>query len=272
SGDHAVGRVWHWFLRVWITGGLWLIVYMEAATPPFIIEYDLRPNRIFIEYLIYPKEVFSMLWSGYKFELFLGAVVSTFTLFVGWKWSKQLVSNLSFPKWYWRPLIAIFVVAIGILGARSSLGHRPLNPAMVAFSSDPLVNDLTLNSSFSAIFAAKQMKSEASAFEFYPKMDKEEIVQEIRASMNVDNKDFVSAQQPSMAMHQATYQGQPKNIVILLLESHGARYVSRLGGIDASPNIDKLIDEGWAFTRLYATGTRSVRGIEAVTTGFSPTP
>lgn len=272
SGDHAVGRVWHWFLRVWITGGLWLIVYMEAATPPFIIEYDLRPNRIFIEYLIYPKEVFSMLWSGYKFELFLGAVVSTFTLFVGWKWSKQLVSNLSFPKWYWRPLIAIFVVAIGILGARSSLGHRPLNPAMVAFSSDPLVNDLTLNSSFSAIFAAKQMKSEASAFEFYPKMDKQEIVQEIRASMNVDNKDFVSAQQPSMAMHQATYQGQPKNIVILLLESHGARYVSRLGGIDASPNIDKLIDEGWAFTRLYATGTRSVRGIEAVTTGFSPTP
>lgn len=36
--------------------------------------------------------------------------------------------------------------------------------------------------------------------------------------------------------------------------------------------MDKLINEGWAFTRMYATGTRSVRGIEAVTTGFSPTP
>ncbi len=43
-------------------------------------------------------------------------------------------------------------------------------------------------------------------------------------------------------------------------------------GIDVSPNMDKLINEGWAFTRMYATGTRSVRGIEAVTTGFSPTP
>ncbi len=56
------------------------------------------------------------------------------------------------------------------------------------------------------------------------------------------------------------------------MESHGARYVKSLGGIDVSPNMDKLINEGWAFTRMYATGTRSVRGIEAVTTGFSPTP
>ncbi len=45
-----------------------------------------------------------------------------------------------------------------------------------------------------------------------------------------------------------------------------------LGGEDLSPNIDQLIQDGWAFTRAYATGTRSVRGIEAVTTGFSPTP
>lgn len=272
SGNHIVGRAWHWVLRVWITLGLWLIVYMEVATPPFIMEYDLRPNRLFVEYLIYPKEVFSMLWTGYKLELLIGAVVSTLTVVLGWKWSKQLVANLSFPKWYWRPLLAVLVIAVGVLGARSSLGHRPLNPAMVSFSSDPLINDLTLNSSFSVIFAAKQMKSEANAFEFYPKMEKQEVIDEIHASMNIDAQYFVSDTQPSMAKHQATYQGKPKNIVILLLESHGARYVSRLGGIDVSPNMDKLIDEGWAFTRLYATGTRSVRGIEAMTTGFSPTP
>jgi phosphoglycerol transferase MdoB-like AlkP superfamily enzyme len=33
-----------------------------------------------------------------------------------------------------------------------------------------------------------------------------------------------------------------------------------------------LSKEGWAFEQLYATGTRSVRGIEAVLTGFTPTP
>ncbi|MCF7361503.1 LTA synthase family protein [Vibrio sp. A1-b2] len=272
SGDHVIGRVWNWILRIWITAGLWLVVYMEAATPPFIIEYDLRPNRLFVEYLIYPKEVFGMLWSGYKLELFLGLAVSAITLIVGWKWSASVVKSLTYPRWYWRPLIAVAVVALCLMGARSSLGHRPLNPAMVAFAADPLVNDLTLNSSYSVIFAAKQMGSEASAFEFYPKMDKQLIVEQIKDSMNINSKAFADNQKPTLANHVASYTGPRKNVVILLLESHGARYVKSLGGIDASPNLDKLIQEGWAFTRMYATGTRSVRGIEAVTTGFSPTP
>ncbi len=271
-GEHKVGQIWRWVLRLWITAGLWFAVYMEAATPAFIAEYDLRPNRLFVEYLVYPKEVFSMLWSGYKLELLLAVVVTVATIIVAWRWSRGLTQNLYAPKWYWRPLIAICVLAIGILGARSTLGHRPLNPAMVAFSSDPLVNDLTLNSSYAVIFAAKQMGSEANAFEFYPKMPEQEIVRQIRASMNVDAADFINSQQPTLAKRFASYQGAEKNIVILLLESHGARYVKSLGGIDVSPNIDNLFNEGWAFTRMYASGTRSVRGLEAVTTGFSPTP
>ncbi|NQV78857.1 MAG: LTA synthase family protein, partial [Lutibacter sp.] len=52
----------------------------------------------------------------------------------------------------------------------------------------------------------------------------------------------------------------------------GAEYVGVLGGLPLTPNFDKLSKEGMLFTNLYATGTRSVRGIEAVTTGFLPTP
>ncbi|WP_431159405.1 sulfatase-like hydrolase/transferase, partial [Winogradskyella poriferorum] len=66
--------------------------------------------------------------------------------------------------------------------------------------------------------------------------------------------------------------GKPKNIVIILQESLGARFVGSLGGLPLTPNLDALADEGWYFESLYATGTRSVRGIEAVTTGFTPTP
>ncbi|MEJ2681294.1 MAG: LTA synthase family protein, partial [Gammaproteobacteria bacterium] len=39
-----------------------------------------------------------------------------------------------------------------------------------------------------------------------------------------------------------------------------------------SPNLDKLALESMWFDNLYATGTRSVRGIEAVISGFLPTP
>ena len=60
--------------------------------------------------------------------------------------------------------------------------------------------------------------------------------------------------------------------MIILEESFGAQFVGTLGGKPLSPEFDKLAKEGWLFENLYATGTRSVRGIEATTAGFTPTP
>jgi phosphoglycerol transferase MdoB-like AlkP superfamily enzyme len=65
---------------------------------------------------------------------------------------------------------------------------------------------------------------------------------------------------------------RPKNLVIVLEESLGAEFVGALGGRPLTPNLDTLSKHGWWFTNLYATGTRSVRGLEALTTGFTPTP
>ncbi|MCE0492634.1 LTA synthase family protein [Vibrio salinus] len=271
SGPHIIGKIWHYIFRMWILLGGWLLVYMEVATVPYILEYDLRPNRIFVEYLIYPKEVMSMLWGGYKLELFIGLVVSVITIVFLWKATARWFNNLYYPKWYFRPVIAVLLVALGVLGARNSLEHRPMNPAMVAFSTDPLVNDLALNSSYSVIFAITQMESESSALTMYPKMSEQKVISTIRAQSELKPGSFISDKYPTLAFHNASGT-KKKNIVILLLESHGAQFVSSLGGKDLSPNIDKLIHSGWAFTNLYATGTRSVRGIEAVTAGFPPTP
>jgi len=270
--NNSIGRILSLFLRLWIVAAVWLVVYMEMVTPSFILEFDVRPNRLFIEYLIYPKEVFAMLWSGYKTELFISVMVSFLTLYGSWRFSRTIVSGLTFPHWYWRPVIGLLVVALCLIGARSSLGHRPLNPAMVAFSSDPLMNDLTLNSSYSLIFAVKQMSAEDDAFKYYGKMGKEKIINLVRESMSVGDLQFNSNLMPTLLDRSPSYQGKPKNLVILLQESLGARYVGGLGGLPLTPNLDALIQEGWNFSRMYATGTRSVRGIEAVTTGFSPTP
>ncbi|WP_372378464.1 LTA synthase family protein [Vibrio natriegens] len=265
-----IGNGWKWILRLWMVAGLWILVYMELATAPFIQEYDLRPNRLFIEYLIYPKEVMSMLWTGYKLELFIGAAGTAITLILGWKWSKKLTDSAQQIHWKWRPLLAILVVLIGVAGARSSLGHRPLNPAMVAFSSDPLLNDLTLNSSYSLLFAVNNMKSEKSAEQFYGKMDSQKMLEIVRESSKKSG--FNPELLPTMNHNSATYKGKPKNLVILLQESLGTQFVGSLGGLPLTPNLDKLTEEGWLFTQMYATGTRSVRGIEAVTTGFPPSP
>ncbi|MBG0761206.1 hypothetical protein BOO22_17525 [Vibrio cidicii] len=264
------GKIWRTLLRLWLVAGLWILVYMELATPPFIMEYDLRPNRLFVEYLIYPKEVFSMLWSGYKLELFIGLIGSVATLWFGWKWSGTVTAQTQQVKWRWRPVLVVAVVILGVLGARSSLGHRPLNPAMVAFSSDPLVNDLVLNSAYSVFFAINNMKSERSAVQFYGKMDANRVIELVKQSSAKEQ--YLPGSLPTLNFNPATHQGKKKNLVILLQESLGSRFVGGLGGLPLTPNLDQLLKEGWSFTQMYATGTRSVRGIEAVTTGFPPTP
>ncbi|MGL6310367.1 LTA synthase family protein [Aeromonas veronii] len=272
AGPHTIGRGWMQLMRVWLTVGLWLMLFLEISTPSFITEYGVRPNRLYVEYLIYPKEVFAMLWAGRKAELLLAVLFSGAVLAGGWWLSGRLVRGLSFPRWYLRPAFALLILAIGFLGARSSLGHRALNPAMVAFAEDPLVNSLTVNSAYSLFFAIKQMGAEEDAGQFYGEMTEQKVLEVMRKESGRPTSDFNSELLPSQTFNQASFQGKPKNLVILLQESLGAQFVGSLGGLPLTPNIDALSQQGWAFEQLYATGTRSVRGIEAVLTGFTPTP
>lgn len=70
--EGRVGRLWGVILRVWLTLVICVLVFMELATPDFMTEYGLRPNRLFVEYLIYPKEVASTLLKGHVTSLLVG--------------------------------------------------------------------------------------------------------------------------------------------------------------------------------------------------------
>jgi len=63
------------------------------------------------------------------------------------------------------------------------------------------------------------------------------------------------------------------NVIIILVESLSAEFVGALGSKDGlTPNLDRLSEEGLFFRNFYATGTRTDRGIEAVTLSVPPTP
>jgi phosphoglycerol transferase MdoB-like AlkP superfamily enzyme len=91
--------------------------------------------------------------------------------------------------------------------------------------------------------------------------------------MGVPPADFISDHLPTLHRQVASVRrDKPLNLVIVLEESLGAGFVKQLGGLPITPHIDALADQGIWFDQLYATGTRSVRGIEAVVAGFPPTP
>ena len=274
-----LSQIFNVFISLWLILAFTTIIFMEVMTPEFINEYDVRPNRIFLDYLIYPKEVFSMLWEGYKPAIFIGLAAIAICIYIAIFMLKKEKNTSTSIKWPAKLGLSVLIIVVGFVLIRSSFQHRPFNPSMVFFSNDNLVNSLTLNSSYSVLFAMYNSRSEQSASDLYGKLDKKEVIAGVRKAATISSSTisdspsgFYNDDIPTERFHQASYQGKPKNIVILLQESLGARHVGGLGGTDLTPKLDNLLKQGWNFTNAYATGTRSVRGIEAVLTGFSPGP
>ncbi|WDS35739.1 LTA synthase family protein [Pseudoxanthomonas sp.] len=270
----VIGRFWKAALRVWLTLVTCVLAFMELATPDFMTEYGLRPNRLFVEYLIYPREVASMLLKGHAFSLCVGIAVVALLGWGAWRLAGRVLARPVSGRAHllWRLPAAFVLLVLVFIGVRSTLGHRPLNPAMVAFSVDPTVNVLPLNSFYSAAYASLDLVRKSESSRLYGAMPLAQIVAELRAGGGLPASAYVSETLPTLAARPASYSGRPRNLVIVLEESLGAQFIGSLGGLPLSPNYDRLSGQGWAFDRLYATGTRSVRGIEAVVTGFTPTP
>lgn len=268
--------LWRWLNVFWVVLALTALVLLEVSSPQFITEYDSRPNRLFIEYLKYPGEVFSMLWTGFRLQLLAGVALTTAATFAAIRllrpWLRQEHSWSVWRLWLtWPVLVLLCAFAI-----RSSLDHRPANPAMFALTGDPMVNTLILNSAWSVTHAVYGMRHEARSSEIYGQMSEADILGEVRAARDAlgDSRPLLDhAEIPTLTAQKATHRPQrPLNLVVILQESLGATFVESLGGVPVTPYLEKLKKDGWWFEQLYATGTRSIRGIEAVVTGFPPTP
>ncbi|CAM5216261.1 Phosphoglycerol transferase MdoB-like AlkP superfamily enzyme OS=Castellaniella defragrans OX=75697 GN=HNR28_002943 PE=4 SV=1 [Castellaniella defragrans] len=263
-----------WPLAITITGlwlqGIWLLfVLLEASTPQFIQEYDSRPNRLYLEYLKYPKEIFGMLWKGYKGVLLGAAIMLGVAAWLGHRWFATAQPD-ALPAWPWRIVLTLLIAAAIAAAIRGTLGHRPINPSSVAWCGDSLLNTLPLNSFYSVLFALYAIKNERSAADVYGNLPDAELQQRVCEVAHITPG---PAAFPTLHAQPASSPSgtRPRNLVLIVQESLGAQYVGNLGGAGLTPCLDSLAAAGWNFTHAYATGTRSVRGLEAVTAGFPPT-
>ncbi len=266
-------RLWRAASVAWATLALVFIVFMELSSPQFIMQYDVRPNRLFVEYLGYPREVFATLWNGFRAALLLGVGL---TIVLGAAIFTLLrCAARGMGTWPTRRLLLLWPVLclVVLMQVRSTTGHRPANPALFALSGDSLVNSLIINSGWSVLDAIGAMRRESVSSEIYGEMPRARVLELVRAAPWLRGARFDHPQLPTLHYQQAAVQRErPLNLVIVLEESLGATFVESLGGLPVTPELEKLKNEGWWFEQLYATGTRSVRGIEAVVAGYAPTP
>lgn len=255
----------------------------ELTTKSFIDEYGVRPNNIYVQYLIYPKTVIKMLLTGHSKEV----IFLLTTLIIGFVAVFYFNSTLLITESFLSPLASVicFVIAAIIItfAIRSSLGHRPMNPTMLSFCDDPLVNTIPLNSTYSVIYALTHLNlTKVSKDDLYAKADEANIIKEgcnlskHTGTLNKGNpfsQKIIPCQNPNLLLKELTPKSKlSTNVVIILEESLGAEFVASLGGRNLCPCLEELKHESWWFNQMYAAGHRSIRGIEAVVGGYPPSP
>ena len=273
AAHQASARWWKRGVVAWGAGALVAILFMELASPQFLTQYDTRPNRLFIEYLAYPREVFATLWNGFRTAVLAGVGLSLFIGAAMFQLLRQAAAETR--MWSWQKLLLawpLFCLLV-LMQVRSTTGHRPANPAMFALTGDAMVNSLVINSGWSVLTAWRSMRDEAVSSDIYGKMAPAQILAEVSSAPWLRGLRFDDARLPTLHRQEAVRRRErPLNLVIVLQESLGATFVESLGGLPVTPELETLKHEGWWFEQLYATGTRSVRGIEAVVAGYAPTP
>ncbi len=265
-------RSWSAFLR-WY-GGLVLLLaaFMELSTPAFIAQYDSRPNYLFVEYLGYVKEVGGTLLKTHGPHLLATALLLSALGWIYARLSRPLHPPTPIRLWQTLPL-SLLLFAVLALCARGALGHRPANPASAALTTDHLVNEMPLSSLYTVMYAIHQSRKSEEGGVVYAEMPRERVIDIVRRETGLPAHAFTDPSSPMRHLQTSLHpRARPLNLVIVLEESLGAEFVGRLGGLPLTPNLDRLADQGIWFENLYATGTRSVRGIEAVVAGFPPTP
>ena len=104
-----------------------------------------------------------------------------------------------------------------------------------------------------------------------------EVSRRLRLAVDPENSGFIEPPGPAPDIWR-TMEKQPgpetrHNVVVVVLESMSGEFLSALGGREnLTPNLDGLARQGLFFTNLYATGTRTVRGLEAIALSAPPTP
>ena len=265
------------FMRCYGCGILMTLTFLELATFDFMTEFDRRPDRLFIEYLDHPREVLSTVLVDHWPMLILASILLSGAAIGSWKLSRRIMSVFQAHS-AWPVRIAGFLVtgALIFLAARGTLGNRPVNISTAAFSNNNIANQLTLNSTYSVLYAAFSMRHESDPAAVYGYRDEADLITRVLSYAHIDPASMTgnpgSPLEHHIAGDPAFATGRPRNLVVILEESMGAEYVGCLGGLPLTPNLDRLSEEGMMLTKLYATGTRSVRGLEAISAAFLPTP
>ena len=237
-----------------------------AAELNLYAEWQTKIDYRAVVYLSQPSEVFQTATYTQTFIFFIYTMLMMLLVYrlsnrlvpnnvisrVASTWTKKIAASLSIL------IIGALLVALGI---RGGLQQIPINQSWAYYSKNNTVNQASVNSLWNLL---------GSLYQNFTNMNNNPYVtMKMDVAAKMVNQVYKVEKDTSVIF---LNQNRP-NIVFLILESFSADLIYSCGGdTGITPQIEKLINEGYLFTNIYSSGTLSHQGIASIFSGFPAQP
>jgi phosphoglycerol transferase MdoB-like AlkP superfamily enzyme len=244
---------------------LCILLFESAAEWVFWGEFACRFNFIAVDYLVYSREVIGNIRASYPVGKLLSLIGALAVLIV------------YFTRKYWLPRAeqSRFRARTGV-----TFIWLLLTVAVTVFvdsedknrTSNAYVNELAGNGIYE--FFSAYRNNELDYDRFYRTLPDAAAFAQLRRLLKTPEARFLS-EDPHDISRAIENPGPEKhlNVILISVESLSGDLLTAFGNTKGiTPNLDELAAHSLFFTNLYASGTRTVRGLEALTLSVPPTP
>lgn len=267
---------YHYFLSIIFFIFIYLLLFNAVAEWFFWNEFLVRYNFIAVDYLIYTTEVIDNIRESYPIYLILLIILLT-TLVIFYLLFRRIKNgfqnNTNISKRLRSALIILLIPVISSFSLDSS--------KISQISENNYANEISYNGIYQ-LFSA-YFHNQIKFTKFYQYQDSKnsstkESLAAIKNEIKIQNptSHFLSDDPKNFTRFIPSPKtgGEKKyNVIFITVESLSADFLKFFGNKNnITPNLDKLAERSLFFTNLKATGTRTVRGLEALTIAVPPTP
>jgi phosphoglycerol transferase MdoB-like AlkP superfamily enzyme len=218
-----------------------------------------------VDYLVYTNEVIGNIRESYPIGRWLALlVVGALVVFaIG---HRGLRARDDGSRFWQRGKVALLWLVL------TALSLAAVNGGMKDRTGNNYVNELAGNGIYQFFNAFRS--SHLDYGKFYRTLPDDEAFRRVREGLKTPDATYVS-DDPRDLTRAIRHAGpeQRLNVVLISVESLSGDYLGTFGNKEGiTPYLDSLVDQSLFFDNLYANGTRTVRGLEALSLSVPPTP
>ncbi len=244
-----------------LLGTINLLIFGAVAEYVFWGEFAKRFNFIAVDYLVYTHEVIYNIIESYPIPLIftLIFIVSCALFCLLWQRCSWLHQPSPPSAGLRARLAAAALVLVLPLLAFNIFDGQPLTQVCA----NQYNNELAKNGIY-ALFSAFRHNS-LDYNKFYCVRDLRGVLNNLRRLTGLNEQARKQVDNPGAEQY--------PNVMLIMVESLSAKYMGIFGNkLGLTPHLDRLARKSLFFDQMYATGTRTVRGMEAVVLSLPPTP